>query len=380
MWPRIAQVGFLPAPSGLAARELIARWSSLADIAELTARAGTDVVVLQAARHDEYWQQAGVDYHLVDVGRLSPYARGRRMADVLRNMQVDAVHVHGLGFPVEVAAMARALPRLPILLQDHADRPPRRWLRRQLWRRSYRTVRAVSFTAGGLAEPFLRAHVFDQHARHWAIAESSSRFTPGDRAQARAITGVHGEPAILWVGHLAPGKDPLTALEGVALAAERLPMLHLWCVYGQAPMEGEVRDAVARDPRLFGRVHLLGHVPHGRVEQLLRAANLYLSASRREGCGYAAMEAIACGVSPVLSDIPAFRALTGEGTVGHLWPCGNPAALAEALIAGALAPTPAVALREHFQANLSFEALGRLWREAYIALLAGEIGNSGHAP
>jgi glycosyltransferase involved in cell wall biosynthesis len=101
----------------------------------------------------------------------------------------------------------------------------------------------------------------------------------------------------------------------------------------------------------------------------MRAADLFVSASRAESCGYAALEALACGTPPVLTDIPAFRALTDGGRVGRLWPVGDAQALAHALVATATMPMPTAQLRAHFDATLSFAAVGRRWREAYAQLL-----------
>jgi glycosyltransferase involved in cell wall biosynthesis len=147
-----------------------------------------------------------------------------------------------------------------------------------------------------------------------------------------------------------------------------LPDLRLWCAFGAAPMLDAVRARIDGDPRLKGRVHLLGHVPHARIESLLRAADLFVSGSRAEGSGYAAMEAIACGVTPVLTDIPAFRAVTGNGRIGHLWPCGDTARLAEALLRAATERAPPEQVRAHFDATLSFGAVGRMWSNAYAQL------------
>src|SRR6185437_10380172 len=73
------------------------------------------------------------------------------------------------------------------------------------------------------ARPFTAADMFAPSTRLFAIPESSSRFMPGDRVHARAATGLYGDPCVLWVGRLTRGKDPLTVLEGIALAASRLP-------------------------------------------------------------------------------------------------------------------------------------------------------------
>jgi glycosyltransferase involved in cell wall biosynthesis len=227
----------------------------------------------------------------------------------------------------------------------------------------------VAFTSAGLARPFVRTGLLGAATRVFEIPESSSRFTPGDRAWARTESGLYGDPCLLWVGHLSRGKDPLTVLEGVARATPRLPGLQLWCAFGSAPLIDAVRQRIRRDPRLAGRVHLLGKVAHARVETLMRAADLFVSGSRSESCGYAALEAMACGAVPVLTDIPSFRALTGGGRIGMLWPCGRPGRLADALVRAATErPTPAQ-VRAHFDAELSFAAVGRRWTAAYAQLL-----------
>jgi glycosyltransferase involved in cell wall biosynthesis len=113
-------------------------------------------------------------------------------------------------------------------------------------------------------------------------------------------------------------------------------------------------------------------VPHETVEALMHASDLYVSASRREGSGYALIEALACGLPPVVSDIPSFRALTGRGKVGALWARGNASALAAALEDAAARPRVAArtATRAWFERELSFEAVGRKLGEAYAELLA----------
>ena len=361
----VAQINFLPVPAGLASADVFEQWPTLADVAEAVASAGTRVSVIQLATRPERVLRNGIDYRFVAVPGAQ---RTRRLVEVLGEIRPDVLHLHSLGFAADAFALARHLPQLPIVIQDHADRPPRRW-RRPWWRRWYGAAAGIAFTAADMAQPFTRAGLFAPRTRLFAIPESSSRFTPGERDRARAETGLHGDPCVLWVGHLNAGKDPLTVLDGVARAVQRLPGLQLWCVFGNAPLLDAVRQRIAHDPRLAGRVHLLGKVAHARIETLMRAADLFVAGSHAEGCGYALLEALACGVAPVATDIPAFRALTGDGRVGRLWPCGDAAQLAEALVdVAANRPSPAQ-VRAHFDATLSFAALGRRWADAYAQVL-----------
>ena len=371
----VAQVNFVPPPAGMAPDEVFRHWPSLEDIAAAAAGAGTRVSVVQASPQPGRIVRDGIDYRFVELGE-GAIQRPRRLAAMLAGLRADVLHVHGLEFARDAHALSGRLPHLPILLQDHANRPPR-WWRRRPWRPWFAAAAGVAFTSAELARPFVRARLFGPSTRLFAIPESSTRFTPGDRVLARAESGLYGDPCLLWVGHLGSGKDPLTVLEGVARAALRLPSLHLWCAFGTAPLLDEVRRRIRHDPRLAGRVHLLGKVPHARVETLMRAADLFVSGSRSESCGYAALEAIACGVAPVLTDIASFRALTGNGRIGQLWPCGEAGQLADALVrAAARRPTPAQ-VRAHFDATLSFRALGRLWADAYAQVMVDRWRSAG---
>lgn len=364
----VALINFLPVPADLTADEIFVRWPSLPDIAEAIACAGTRVSVVQMAAFDAHVRRNGIDYHFVDSGGVRRAGElGWRAARTAAGLGVDVLHVHSLAYARHAAAMARYLPTVPVLLQDHADGVPAWWLQPP-WRRWYGKAKGIAFTAVEQADPFVQRRLFDPRTRLFAIPESSSRFSPGDRATARAETGLYGNPCVLSIGHLKAGKDPLTMLEGVARASERVPDMQLWCAYGTAPLFDEVRERIDDDPRLMGRVHLLGDVPHSRIEQLLRSSDIYVSASLAESAGYALLEAMACGIRPVVTDIPSYRSITDGGRIGRLWRRGDAAALADALVSAAADRSPS-RVREYFDAALSFNALGRQWATAYRQLL-----------
>jgi glycosyltransferase involved in cell wall biosynthesis len=375
---RVAQINFPLAPSDCTSEQLFERWPSLADIPEAAASAGTRVSVLQAATREERFTRHGVDYYFIDVsGATTAASRANRFVRLLGEIEADVLHVHGLGFAEDAFAISQRLPQLPLIFQDHADRPPRWWWHRPKWRRWYASASGVVFTAPAQVRPFTHAGLFGPLTQFFAIPESSSRFGLGSRADARVATGLHGDPCVLWVGHLAAGKDPLAVLDGMAQAALRLPGLQLWCAFGNAPLLEDVRKRIDHDPHLAGRVHLMGKVPHAQIESLMQAADLYVSGSHAESCGYALLEALASGVTPVVTDIPSFRALTGDGRIGHLWPPGDATRLAESLVRAASTSLSPEQVRAHFDATLSFAAVGRQWADAYAQVLDGRLRRVG---
>jgi len=378
----VMQISFFVDRQRRPPERLLRDWHSLEDIAAAAASSGERVTVVQASLSEGRISRRGVEYAFIapdPPGTL--LARSSSFRALLRELAPDVVHVHGLGFARDVLALRELVPDVPILLQDHADRVPRLW-RRAPWKRAAAAVDGVSFCARAQAEPFARAGLLPPRVRVFEIPESTSAFEPGQTVAARAATGLHGDPAVLCVGHLDRNKDPLTVLDGVAAVVGDLPGLQLWWCFGSAPLWAAVQARIARDPALRERVHLLGRVPHERVEQLMRAADLFLLASHREGGSFALIEALATGLTPVVTDIPSSRALIGDGAAGVLWRCGDSRSLRDAL-RRATAMTGArmrARVRARFDDHVSSIAIGRKFAAAYASLVRSAGATSAERP
>lgn len=128
---------------------------------------------------------------------------------------------------------------------------------------------------------------------------------------ARVVEAESGAPApgfqVTAVGRLIPRKDPMTVLE--AFRAATVAPDHLMYVG-----EGSQRVQVAERAALHGigdRVEITGLVERDDVYRLLDRSSVVVSAARSEGLPVAVLEALACGVPVVLSDIPPHREIAG---------------------------------------------------------------------
>jgi glycosyltransferase involved in cell wall biosynthesis len=293
----------------------------------------------------------------------------------------DVVHVNGLMFPAMTLALRKALgPRVGIVLQDHSGIVPRSTpvvapLVSRRWRRAFEAADACSFTSAELA------------ARWWKIglpttmtvieiAEASTAFTALPRDDARALTGIVGAPALLWVGRLDANKDPLTVLSGLESAFVEEPHAHLWMVAVDGAMLDAVRQRIDASPVLCRRATLLEPVPYARMPLYYSSADVLVSGSHHEGSGYALIEALACGVIPCVTDIPAFRALSGS--CGVLWRPGDPDACAAAVRRAAALAGHAQRdrIRAHFDDRLSWHVIGRDTLAAYSDILAARLARA----
>jgi glycosyltransferase involved in cell wall biosynthesis len=107
------------------------------------------------------------------------------------------------------------------------------------------------------------------------------------------------------------------------------------------------------------------------MQAIYSSADFLLQASHREFSGCAVLDAMACGVIPVVTDIPSFRVMTGDGRVGVLFAAGD----AESLARQVLAITPdamaaqSAAVRARFDEHFSFPALAERLEREYQAVI-----------
>jgi glycosyltransferase involved in cell wall biosynthesis len=132
---------------------------------------------------------------------------------------------------------------------------------------------------------------------------------------------------LLSVASLTPVKDHATLLRALATVVRVVPSAHLDLV-GEGPLRRELR-AHAEGLGIAEHVTFHGAVPHDRLPEHYRAANLFVVSSRYESQGMAALEAAACGCPIVGTAVGVLPDLPGVRVVA----VSDDAALADAVIA-----------------------------------------------
>jgi len=180
----------------------------------------------------------------------------------------------------------------------------------------------------------------------------TARFSPGDRAAARAALGMGEAPAIATVGALIPRKGQVLVIE--ALAA--LPGVHYWLA-GAGEEESHYR-ALAQRLGVADRVHLMGPVANADLPQLYRAADVVVMPSVSEGLANAWVEALACGTPIVISDAGGAAELVASPAAGRIVD-RNPEAIADAVAAILAAPPLPSAVAASLAGRFNWDRNGR---------------------
>jgi glycosyltransferase involved in cell wall biosynthesis len=152
---------------------------------------------------------------------------------------------------------------------------------------------------------------------HWRPDEQA-------RLALRRELGLADEFLWLAVGRLETVKDYPTLLAAMAAADAAAQLV----IAGCGPLLGSLQELSIR-LGLLERVRFLGFVPDPR--RWFQAADGFVLASRLEGLPMALLEAAACGLPAVATDVPGTREAVLHGVTGMLAPAADPSALAAAM-------------------------------------------------
>jgi glycosyltransferase involved in cell wall biosynthesis len=177
----------------------------------------------------------------------------------------------------------------------------------------------------GLGWPRVRTHMVPNGV-------DLERFRPREDAAAiRAALGLpQGVPLVVFLGRLVEEKGIFTLVRAAAELRRRGAEFHL-AMAGLADGKGELLLQTARESGLDeGHFSLRGAT--GRPEDLLAAADVAVVPSQwPEPFGLAAIEAMACGAVPVVSDAGILPEIIGPENAACVFPQGDAGRLADRL-------------------------------------------------
>jgi len=296
--------------------------------------------------------------------------------------QPDVVHAH-LPHAVLMARFSRFVAPVRVLVETIHSPAAGGLLRRFAYRLSAGQPDAIAAVSRAAAEPWLAREMLAEaqlaiipngiDLEHW-------RYDSGLRLAARQRLGLCDEFVWLAVGRLDPVKDHATLIRAFAGLAARARLL----IVGAGPLESALRRE-ADELCIGGKVRFFGF--QSDVLPWIQAADAFVLSSRWEGLPMAFLEAAACQVPAVFTDIPAMRELFPDRSDRPVVPVGDPAALAAAMNATmetsererrALGETS----RKTVAARYSFSSVLDRWDQTYCTLLAlkAHPSRSGVAP
>jgi glycosyltransferase involved in cell wall biosynthesis len=187
------------------------------------------------------------------------------------------------------------------------------------------------------------------------------------RAAARRELGLTDEFLWMAVGRLEAVKDYPTLLQAMVQTPKKTHLL----ILGTGPLKAELKTLAAQ-LGIRRRVRFLGFEPH--VERWMQAADGFVLSSRYEGLPMVLLEAGACGVPAVATDVPGTREVMIEGVNGWLARAADSKSLTQTMMKLMQMPLEdrhamGECARRRVTKEFSMEIVLNRWERLYEALL-----------
>lgn len=251
----------------------------------------------------------------------------------LRRTRPDVVHAH-LAHAAWLARWSRLFAAVPVVIDTLHSSSTGNFARRLGYRFSRWLPDKVTAVSPSVADSHLSAKMVSGKnltALHNGVDLDEWRRDEHTRATVRREMGL--EDQFLWVavGRLEMVKDYPTLLKAMAALSRSTRLV----IAGNGPLLGNL-SCLSSHLGLSGRVRFLGF--DSNVKRWLQAADGFVLASRWEGLPMALLEASACGLPAVATDVPGVREVIEDGETGLLVPAMDVPALAWAMTATMQAP------------------------------------------
>lgn len=293
----------------------------------------------------------------------------------LRREQPDVLHAH-LPHAAWLARWSRLAAPVPLVVDTlhssstgavgrHFGYSCSRWLTDHVTAVSEAT--AASHLAAGMVNDSKLSVVWN------GIDVDRWRPNALERSEAREELGVKDEFLWLAVGRLEAVKDYPSLLRAMTRTPEQARLL----VLGTGPQEGRLRE-LTEWLGLKRRVRFAGF--DANVVRWMRAADGFVLSSRYEGLPMVLLEAGACAVPVVATDVPGTREVVADGETGWLAPAGDAQALATKMMdLMRMPPDARLAMGERARRRVvrsfSMEAALDRWERLYANLLEWKSAN-----
>jgi glycosyltransferase involved in cell wall biosynthesis len=319
---------------------------------------------------------SGISLHSLGMRKGLADPRGwLRFHRWLRHERPDVVHAH-LPHAAWLARWSRLFAPVPVLvdtLHSSAIGGRGRRIGYRLSRQFPHCVTAVSHAA---ASAYLQAGMI--RAGRLAVVPNGIDVAewhpyPSARTAIRRELGLGDAFLFLAAGRLEPVKDYPTLLHAMA----RVHASAFLLIAGDGWQREELAALAAR-LGLAGRIRFLGF--QSELRPWMQAADAFVLSSRWEGLPMAVLEAAACAVPAIATDVPGTREAIVEGETGWLVPAGDPVALAEGMNRMIdLSPQERQAIgasaRSFVSARFDLESVLDRWEALYEELLSGRPAN-----
>lgn len=255
-----------------------------------------------------------------------------RLVKILKQVNPDIVHLHAQhhyspailisGYPFILTSWGKE-----VLVLSHADPA---WF--SLAKLTASKAKKVTVDAECLKNIWINMGVPDEKIKVIPFGVDTNKFNPNiDGSDIRKKLHINEEDEVVI------STRPFYSDYNISCLIRAIPSVLArhkntkFIVKGSGPLENHLKT-LAEKLKVSSNVRFVGIVSRNEFPKYLSAADIYVSTCLVDSTSVSLLEAMACGLPPVVTDIPGNREWIDNEKNGLLYPPQNPKALAQKII------------------------------------------------
>ena len=191
---------------------------------------------------------------------------------------------------------------------------------RFLTKQSLRRADRIICVSSALKEEAIRLGTVPNKAEVIFMGTDTRKFSPTQKNTMlfRKLNISDWSPVVISTRSLTSGYDVETLIRAIPLVLEGAPEAR-FIIVGQGEQRSYL-ERLAQDSGISDSIRFVGWIPEEQLIAYLASSAVYVSTSLTDGTSQALLEAMACELAPVITDIPANRPWIKDGENGFLVP------------------------------------------------------------
>jgi glycosyltransferase involved in cell wall biosynthesis len=339
------------------------------------------VLTLNAHGHKEFSRERAIGIHRIPAISLTKLVGAQLTVSphslteanrILKQIQPDIIHAHNLYFNLTaVAPFVKRWRHLPLVTTLHL--PKVRYGRAildgiiSLYQRTVCEFIVRSSDKLTAVSKSVLKHAIEDLKVPWSKISiipngvDTNAYVPSNRRSENTV--------ITYVGRLIGNKGPQYLIQAAPRILRSHPEVHIHIV-GEGPLKTYLVKQVASE-KLENNVHFFGNVSD--TIPILQETSIFVRSSLTEGMSLAVLEAMACGLPVVASNVEGNAEIVENNITGFLVPPADPGALVEAV--EYLLNNPKIAMemgrraRKKTEKSYDWQKIADLTLEIYSSLI-----------
>jgi glycosyltransferase involved in cell wall biosynthesis len=342
---------------------------------------GHEVTVISRYSENHDKERDDVKYFFVKDNHSETLRSWQFSEPVIKKLKLvtpDIVHFHGLGCPVFVLRLLLAIRKpTQVFLECHGGtvmRFPINFIQylSACW------VNGLFFPNTQEADEWSARWGLSRDRFHYSI-ECAPERVMGDRAVARQNTGFSGSPVVLWNSRAIRRRNADIVIDAYEryLQKNDATACHFYMMVPEYEEEvlRKITTMSTRSTLLQKHFTLIvERKPQADMAVYYNSADYIISGSEYDPYGFGVVDAMSCGVIPIVTKSATFQDITNQGSVGLSWNVADPSSLVDAFNQ-MLSDKDQIArssreVQSYFCNNLSMAAQGKLLENTYRKAIA----------